>query len=313
MARDICGQSTWINDIARAGAYGPSPSVRVDNGDETPMAARKNLFDRKFGDEFIQGVPLCPGVYQVLDAHGVVIYVGKAKLLRRRLQQYRNARRLKRHEKMRTILGAAHALQITVCETDLEALLLENRLIQTLRPRFNVAGAFSFLYPCIGIARAGRELHLCYSTSPNEFPMFDFFGAYRSRQITKEAFDALLEVVGILGHRQPSKKLTAYPRIRFSAVAGFRQIDDEWLDPLQAFLRGDSKSFLTQAMMALLEKPQARRHAEETQKWFDALAHFFTFDAVPLRKAVAANGLSGHFVPQAERDRIFLASRGVLP
>lgn len=273
------------------------------------MAARKNLFDRKFGDEFIQGVPLCPGVYQVLDAQGAVVYVGKAKFLRRRLQQYRNARRLKRHEKMRTILGAASSLTITACATDLEALLLENHLIQTLRPRFNVAGAFSFLYPCIGIARSGRELHVCYSTSPNEFPMFDFFGAYRSRQITKEAFDALLEVLGILGHRQPSKRLTAYPRIRFSVVAGFRQIGDEWLAPLQEFLRGDSKAFLTQAMMALLEKPQARRHAGETQQYIDALAHFFTFDAMPLRKAVVAMGLTGHFVPQDERDRIFLTSR----
>ena len=149
------------------------------------MAARKNLFDRTFGADFIKSVPLRPGVYQVLDAGGAVIYVGKAKSLRRRLQQYRNARRLKRHEKMRTILVAAHSLQVTACESDLDALLLENRLIQTLRPRFNIAGAFSFLYPCIGLVRSERELHLCYSTSPVEFPMFDFFGAYRSRQKTK--------------------------------------------------------------------------------------------------------------------------------
>ena len=272
--------------------------------------ASKSLFDRKFGGEFIKGVPLCPGVYQVLDADGAVVYVGKAKRLRRRLQQYRNARRLKRHEKMRTILGAAHRLQITECATDLEALLLENRLIQALRPRFNVAGAFSFLYPCVGLARTERELHLCYSTAPSEFPMFDFFGAYRSRQITKEAFDALLEVLGVLGHRQPSKKLTAYPRICFSVVAGFRQIADEWLTPLQDFLGGDSKAFLAKAMLALLEKPQARRNAGETQEHLDSLAHFFRFEAVRLRKALAATGLTGHFVAQEERDRIFLTSRG---
>lgn len=273
------------------------------------MTARKNLFDRKFGDALIKGVPLCPGVYQLLDAHGAVIYVGKAKSLRRRLQQYRNARRLKRHEKMRAILDASHALQITECATDLEALLLENSLIQELRPRFNVAGAFSFLYPCIGLVRSGRELHVCYSTSPKEFPMFDFFGAYRSRQITREAFDALLEVLGFIGHREPSKKLTAYPRIRFSVVAGFRQVGDEWLAPLQEFLRGDSKAFITQAVLALLEKPKARRHAGETQEWIDSLDHFFKFEATPLRKAIAAIGHDGTFVPQEERDRIFLTSR----
>ncbi len=273
------------------------------------MAGPRNLFDRKFGDDFIEGVPLSPGVYEVLDPQGAVLYVGKAKMLRRRLQQYRNAQRLKRHEKMRAILGAAHALRITTCGSDLEALLLENRLIQTLRPRFNIAGAFSFLYPCIGLARARRELSLCYSTSPGEFPMFEFFGAYRSRQITKDAFDALLEVLTLLGHREPSKKLAAYPRIRFSVVAGFRQIGDEWLPPLEEFLRGDSNAFLTKVVMALLEKPKARRFAAETQLCLDALAHFFTFEALPLRKAAVAAALPGHFVPQEERDRIFLTSR----
>ncbi len=277
--------------------------------DQTTVVARKNLFDRKFGEGFITGVPLCPGVYQLLDADGAVIYVGKAKILRRRLQQYRNARGLKRHAKMRSILASAHALQIIACATDLEALLLENSLIQSLRPRFNVAGAFSFLYPCIGIVRSRRDLHLCYSTSPHEFPAFDFFGAYRSREITKEAFDALLKVFSFIGHREASRKLTAYPRIRFSVVAGFRQVGEQWLEPLQRFLWGDSNLFLSQAVLALVEKPKARRHANQTQEYFDALSRFFTFEATPLRKAMIARGLSETFIPQAERDRIFLALR----
>lgn len=273
------------------------------------MAAPRNLFDRKLGSAFIEGVPLAPGVYEVLDAEGAVVYVGKARVLRRRLQQYRNARRMRAHRKMRTILGAAHAIRVTPCDTHLDALLLENRLIQSLRPRFNIAGAFSFLYPCIGLVRTKRELHLCYSTSPAEFPMFDFFGAYRSRQTTKEAFDALLEVLGLLGHREPAKSLAAYPRIRFSTVAGFRQIGDEWVPLLRDFLRGDSSTFLAKALMALLEKPKARRYATETQEHLDALAQFYALEAAPLKKAALAAGISSSFIPQAERDRIFLTSR----
>lgn len=270
---------------------------------------RKNLFDRKFGDGFLDGVPLSAGVYEVLDAQGGVLYVGKAKRLRRRLQQYRNARRMKRHAKMRTILVAAHSVRVTPCVSELEALILENRLIQSLRPRYNVAGAFSFLYPCIGISRSGRELHVCYSTSPEAFPTFELHGAYRSRQITRAGFDALVEVLGLLGHRQPAKKLGAFPRIRFSSVRGFRQIGDEWVRLLEEFLRGESRTFLSRAFAALLEKPQARRWAAETQASLDALSHFFRFEAVPLRNAAAAAGLTTHFVPQAERDRLFLASR----
>lgn len=274
------------------------------------MAAKNgNLFDRKFGAEFLGAVPLAPGVYRMHDESGAVIYVGKAKRLRRRLQQYRNARRMKRHEKMRTILVAASSLTFTACESDLDALLLENQLIQQLRPRFNIAGAFSFLYPCVGIVRADRELHLCYSTSPDAFPMFELFGAYRSRQITRDAFDALVEVLALIGHRQPHKKLPEYPRVRFSSVAGARQIGDEWVTLLREFFRGESKAFLTRAVVALVEKPQARRFAAETQALVDALAHFYEFEATRLRDACAGTEHAGRFVPQAERDRLFLASR----
>ena len=273
------------------------------------MASRKNLFDRKFGDGFLDGVPLSPGVYEMLDAAGTVLYVGKAKRLRRRLQQYRNARRVRKHAKMRTVLVAAHALRVTPCESDLDALLLENRLIQSLRPRYNVAGAFSFLYPSLGLRRDGRELHLCYSTAPGSYPMFELFGSFRSRQLTGDAFDALLQVLGHLGHRQPSRKLPAYPRIRFSRVGGFRQLGDEWIALLRDFLRGESKAFLSRAVLALLEKPKARRYAAETQEAIDALDHVFRFEALPLRDASRLAGESAAFVRQEERDRLFLAAR----
>lgn len=265
-----------------------------------------NLFDRKLGAEFIESVPQSPGVYEVLDEKGAVVYVGKSSALRRRLQQYRNARRLKRHAKMRAILVAARALRITTCATHLDAVLLENRLIRELRPRFNIAGAFSFLYPCIGIVRTARELALCYTTTPREFAMlFELFGAYRSRQITRDGFDALVEILALVGHRE--KKLGAFPRVRFSSVTAFRQIGDEWMPPLRAFLLGESNAFLPRAALALLEKPKARRFAAETEACLHALAHFFRFEAEPLRKAREATGTPA-FVPQDERDRIFLTA-----
>jgi excinuclease ABC subunit C len=46
-------------------------------------------FDRRLGDDFLATVPRSPGVYRVLDAGGVVVYVGKAVNLRRRLSRYR--------------------------------------------------------------------------------------------------------------------------------------------------------------------------------------------------------------------------------
>jgi hypothetical protein len=53
-------------------------------------------FDRKFGADFLAGVPSAPGVYHFYDAVGVLLYVGKARDLRRRLGQYRTTRRTDR-------------------------------------------------------------------------------------------------------------------------------------------------------------------------------------------------------------------------
>lgn len=273
------------------------------------MGIRKSAFDKKFGDQFLATVPREPGVYQMLSADGLTLYVGKAKNLRRRLGQYKNARRCKAHLKMRDILKAAHSIALTPCSSELEALLLENKLIQELRPPFNISGAFSFLYPCIGVLRNGKELVLCYTTSPGEFQDFEFYGAYRSRHITREAFYALAEVLEYIGHREPAKKLSVFPRVKFSSLAAYRQVDNPWFDALDLFLRGVSPGFLEQAVLALVEKPQARKNPEAIQELLNQLKRFYRFEAKKLRAAMSAAGIEGRSISQAERDGIFLKSK----
>jgi excinuclease ABC subunit C len=109
-------------------------------------------FDRKFGADFLAGVPSAPGVYHLYDAADALLYVGKAGDLRRRLAQYRTTRRTKKDHKRRALVRSAHRIVWQVCASELEASLTEIRLIQALRPRENVAGAFPFLYPFIRIA-----------------------------------------------------------------------------------------------------------------------------------------------------------------
>src|SRR4051812_21776276 len=111
----------------------------------------RKRFDRKFGDEFLSSIPTTPGVYLFRDVEGTILYVGKAKDLRRRLRQYRNATRLKRDKKMVQTVKVAETLEWEICETELDASLREIRLIQEHRPKRNVAGAFSFRYPYLGL------------------------------------------------------------------------------------------------------------------------------------------------------------------
>ena len=161
------------------------------------------LFDGKFGAGFLAGVPTEPGVYRLYDEGGTLLYVGKADNLRRRLAQYRTTGRRKKERKRRALVKAAARIIWEVCESGLDAALTEIRLIQTLRPPRNVTSAFSFLYPFVGIRVDEDETYFCFTTSPAAFPAFELHGAFRSREVTGEAFFSLMRLLHFVGHPVP--------------------------------------------------------------------------------------------------------------
>ena len=73
------------------------------------------IFERKFGTDFLATVPREPGIYRMYDAAGGLFYVGKARNLRRRLAQYRTARRTKKDRKRRTLVRSADRIEWQVC------------------------------------------------------------------------------------------------------------------------------------------------------------------------------------------------------
>src|SRR4026209_2016762 len=125
-------------------------------------------FDRKFGAEFLESLPTSPGVYLVYDKQDELIYIGKAINLKRRLLQYRNTLRRKKHRRMRGIVREAARIEIQCAETHLDACLTETMLIQKHRPRWNIVGAYSFLYPLIGIRSIDGNIEFCLTTTPED-------------------------------------------------------------------------------------------------------------------------------------------------
>jgi predicted GIY-YIG superfamily endonuclease len=99
------------------------------------------LVDR-LGPRFFREAPTCAGVYLMRDAAGQVVYVGKAKNLRKRLASYRVAnpdRMRRRHLRLlRTVVG----IELQPCADERSALTREAELLRTLRPRFNRAGTW---------------------------------------------------------------------------------------------------------------------------------------------------------------------------
>lgn len=268
------------------------------------------LFDRKFGRAFLAGVPSRPGVYRFYDEAGALLYVGKARDLRRRLAQYRTARRTRAHAKRRALVRSAASIVWDVCATEGEAALRELRLIQSLAPRANVAGAFPFLYPYIGLRVDGSDTYFCLTTSPQAFGAFELHGAYRSRDVTGDAFFAVRRLLAFVGHPIPprhSDRLVAAPH---SHVFGLRRLPADSHDLWRRLLRGASREALECVALRLVEHARARARRAHVQDALRAVARFYEDEAQPLAAAIAATGHAGYPVSQRDRDRLFLAYRG---
>jgi len=270
---------------------------------------RVRPFDQKFGADFLAGVPHEPGVYRLYDASGELIYVGKARDLRRRLAQYRTTRRTKKDRKRRALVRAAARIEWQACASELEASLAEIGLIQGLRPRRNVAGAFAFLYPFIGIQVDGGDTRFCLTTSPEAFAAFELHGAFRSREVTREAFFALMRLLRFVGHptaRRPRDRLSVP---RHSHVCTFRRLPRDWPELWKALLGGVSRVALEQLSLRLLDYDGACARSAAIHADLLAVERFFADEASTLARAITATGYVGYPVPQRDRDALFLQYR----
>ncbi len=132
-------------------------------------------------------LPLVPGVYQFVDGDGVVLYVGKAKSLRRRVANYFVESRLP--SKIRMMVRRAVELRHIVVDTERDALLLENSLIKTLQPRYNAMLKDDKTYPWIVVRR--EPFPRIRSTRQLVRDGSAYFGPYASVGVQKNLLEIL--------------------------------------------------------------------------------------------------------------------------
>jgi len=139
-------------------------------------------------ERFCAQLPDLPGVYRMLNAHTHVIYVGKARNLKKRVSSY-----FQRHGqsiKTQAMVAQIASIEVSITETEKEALLLENNLIKALRPRYNVVLRDDKSYPYIYINSEHQYPRLAFHRGSRR-AKGRYFGPYPSAGSVRQTLNIL--------------------------------------------------------------------------------------------------------------------------
>ncbi len=148
-----------------------------------PVTAADEPFDHQ---PLLRHLPGRPGVYRMIDASGQVLYVGKAKDLRRRVSSY-FSRSL--NTRLQSMTAQIRDIQVAVTQTEAEALILENNLIKSLKPRYNVLLRDDKSYPYIFLS-AGPFPRLAFHRGSRR-AAGRYFGPYPSAGAVRQTLHLL--------------------------------------------------------------------------------------------------------------------------
>jgi len=151
--------------------------------------ARK--FDAK---EFVAALPRRPGVYRMMDAAGTLLYVGKAKSLKDRVATYFSPANV--NPKVQALIHQTAEIEVTVTNSETEALLLEFNLIKAHKPRFNVVLRDDKSFPYIRLCLDHEFPRLSFYRGARNLPG-RYFGPFPSAGAVKETLQQLQKLFRI--------------------------------------------------------------------------------------------------------------------
>ncbi len=243
-------------------------------------------FDHK---AFVKSLTTRPGVYQMYDGAGGLLYVGKAKNLKNRVGSYFRASGLT--DKTMALVGRIHDIQVTVTSTEVDALLLEHNLIKSHQPPYNILLRDDKSYPYI------------FVSSEEPFPRIalhrgakrrkgEYFGPYPSAGAVRESLQFLQKVFKMRPcedsyFRNRSRPCLQYQIDRCSGPCVGLVTEAEYAEQVAStsmFLRGKSAQ-LMQRLADDMEKAAAELAYEKAASYRDQI--------VQLQQVQASQGIEG--------------------
>ncbi|WP_051144881.1 excinuclease ABC subunit UvrC [Thiomicrorhabdus sp. Kp2] len=160
----------------------------IPNNDENIVEPTNEPFDI---EAFLKQLTERPGVYRMLNDRGTIIYVGKAKNLKRRVSSYFK----KQHDEIKTakMVPQIARVEVTVTDTDSEAFILENTLIKRYKPKYNILFRDDKSYPYIFVSTAKEFPSLSYHRGAKR-RVGEYFGPFPNASAVHQTLQSLQKI-----------------------------------------------------------------------------------------------------------------------
>lgn len=254
------------------------------------------------GKAYVAGLPNAPGVYRMLAADEAVLYVGKAGSLRKRVASYFSAS--PKPARIMSMLSQVAAMEVTVTRTEIEALLLENQLIKSLKPRYNVMLRDDKSYPYV-LLTGDEWPRLAFHRGPRGTPG-RYFGPYPNAGTVRDTLNLMHKLFRLRScedsvFRNRSRPCLQYQIGRCSAPCVGLASEEEYADAVHRvtlFLDGRSDE-LTNELTGAMERASAELDFEQAARLRDQVA--------AIRSLQSRQYVDGHV---ADLDVLACAMRG---
>ncbi|WP_298578585.1 excinuclease ABC subunit UvrC [uncultured Luteimonas sp.] len=234
------------------------------------------------GKAFARGLSTAPGVYRMIAADGAVLYVGKAGALKKRVASYFS--NVPKPSRTVAMLAQVARMEVTVTRTEGEALLLENQLIKSLRPRYNVLLRDDKSYPYVLVTQEPWP-RLALHRGPRNVPG-RYFGPYPGVTAVRETLNMMHKLFKLRScedsvFRNRSRPCLQHQIGRCTAPCVGLVPAREYADAVRRatlFLEGRSDE-LTRELGEAMEAASARLDFEEAARLRDLLANVRSLQA----------------------------------
>lgn len=140
--------------------------------------------------EKLENLPVLPGVYQFKDKSGKILYIGKAKILRNRVKQYFQSKPVS--GMLSAMISKIADIELITTDNEIEALILEQNLIRTLKPRYNINFKDDKSYPYIVITN--EQFPRVFPTRKKRSDGSKYFGPYTDVKTMRYALKSVRDI-----------------------------------------------------------------------------------------------------------------------